>query len=46
VIVMRLNTGDKVVGIAAFRAGLAQRGGMADNEGEGTPPEPTGGATK
>ena len=41
VIVMRLNAGDKVVGIAAFRAGLAQRGGLADNAPEGsglTPP--------
>ena len=46
VIVMRLNVGDKVVGIAAFRAGLAQRGGLADNEGPaGTPPMPEGGAT-
>ena len=36
VIVMRLNAGDKVVGIAAFRAGLAQRGGMADNAPGGT----------
>ncbi len=32
VIVMRLHEADKVVGIAAFRAGLAQRGGLADNE--------------
>jgi DNA gyrase subunit A len=42
VIVMRLNAGDKVVGIAAFRAGLAQRGGLADNEDEGTQPTPEG----
>jgi DNA gyrase subunit A len=40
VIVMRLNAGDKVVGIAAFRAGLAQRDGLADNETEGTTPAP------
>ena len=43
---MRLNTGDKVVGIAAFRAGLAQRGDVADNEPEGTPPTPEGGSAK
>jgi DNA gyrase subunit A len=42
VIVMRLNAGDKVVGIAAFRAGLAQRSGLADNEPEGTKPAPDG----
>jgi hypothetical protein len=43
VIVMRLNAGDKVVGIAAFRAGLAQRGSLSDNE---TPDgsDPTGGS--
>ena len=46
VIVMRLNAGDKVVGIAAFRAGLAQRGGLADNEPEGTKPAPDGGKSK
>jgi hypothetical protein len=53
VIVMRLNAGDKVVGIAAFRAGLAQRGGLADNEAEGTQltleggkPKPDGGKPK
>jgi DNA gyrase subunit A len=40
VIVMRLNAGDRVVGIAAFRAGLAQRGGMSDNAPEGTRPAP------
>ena len=33
VITMRLNEGDRVVGIAAFRPGLAQREGMGDNEG-------------
>jgi DNA gyrase subunit A len=42
VIVMRLNAGDKVVGIAAFRAGLAQREGLADNEIVGTTPAPDG----
>ncbi len=31
VIVMRLNEGDRVVGIAAFRTGLAERGGIGDN---------------
>jgi DNA gyrase subunit A len=46
VIVMRLNAGDKVVGIAAFRAGLAQRDGLADNETEGTKPAPDGGKPK
>jgi DNA gyrase subunit A len=44
VIVMRLNAGDKVVGIAAFRAGLAQRGSLADNEGPDGPGPTTGGA--
>ena len=43
VIVMRLNAGDKVVGIAAFRAGLAQRGGLADNAPEGSGPTPPAG---
>jgi DNA gyrase subunit A len=38
VITMRLNVGDKVVGIAAFREGLAERGGMGDND------DPDGGA--
>ena len=33
VIMMRLNEGDRVVGIAAFREGLAERGGMGDNDG-------------
>ena len=40
VIVMRLNDGDKVVGISAFREGLAERGAMGDNDdpaGEGGP---------
>jgi DNA gyrase subunit A len=31
VITMRLNEGDRVVGIAAFRAGLAERDGMGDD---------------
>jgi DNA gyrase subunit A len=31
VITMRLNEGDRVVGIAAFSEGLAERGGMGDN---------------
>ncbi|MBA2299705.1 MAG: DNA gyrase subunit A, partial [Chloroflexi bacterium] len=31
VITMRLNEGDRVVGIAAFRAGLADRDGMGDD---------------
>ena len=44
VIVMSLNAGDKVVGIAAFRAGLAQRGSLADNEGPDGPGPTTGGA--
>src|SRR4051794_23194435 len=39
VIVMRINEGDRVVGIAAFRAGLADRNGMGDNDGpEGDAP--------
>src|SRR4029078_3393893 len=32
VITMRLNEGDRVVGIAAFRAGLAERGGIEHND--------------
>ncbi|HEU0236962.1 MAG TPA: DNA gyrase subunit A [Candidatus Limnocylindrales bacterium] len=35
VIVMRLAEGDRVVAIAAFRAGLAERGGMGDNDDPG-----------
>ena len=47
VIVMRLNEGDKVVGIAAFRAGLAQHGDLPENDIPGvTPAKPEGGATK
>ena len=41
VIVMRLADGDRVVAIAAFRAGLAERGGIGDNDD----PEPTGGGS-
>lgn len=39
VIVMRLNPGDRVAGIAVFRAGLAEQQGMGDNE---APAAPTG----
>jgi DNA gyrase subunit A len=43
VIVMRLNEGDRVVGIAAFRAGLADRGAMGDDEvSEPQGPAPSG----
>jgi DNA gyrase subunit A len=35
VIVMRLAEGDRVVAIAAFRAGLAERAGMGDNDDPG-----------
>jgi DNA gyrase subunit A len=43
VITMRLNEGDKVVGIAAFRAGLAERNGMGDDDGpEAAGPNPGG----
>ena len=38
VIVMRLAEGDRVVAIAAFRAGLAEQGGIDDNDA----PEPGG----
>jgi len=38
VIVMRLNEGDRVVGIAAFRSGLAEHGAMGDNDAPGTGP--------
>ena len=38
VIVMRLAEGDRVVAIAAFRAGLAEQGGIGDNDD----PEPGG----
>ncbi|MHB8458722.1 MAG: DNA gyrase subunit A [Candidatus Limnocylindrales bacterium] len=44
VIVMRLESGDRVVGIAAFRAGLADRGVMGDNgDPDGTDPVDGGG---
>jgi DNA gyrase subunit A len=46
VIVMRLNGDDKVVGIAAFRAGLADRGAIADNAPDGTTPTPDVGKSK
>ena len=36
VIMMRLNEGDRVVAIAAFRAGLAEQDGMGDDGGPGT----------
>jgi DNA gyrase subunit A len=36
VIVMRLNEGDRVVGIAAFRAGLAGQGDMGDDDDPGS----------
>jgi DNA gyrase subunit A len=36
VITMRLNEGDRVVGIAAFRQGLADHDGMGDDGGPGT----------
>ena len=39
VIVMRLAEGDSVAAIAAFRPGLADRGGIGDNDG----PQPEGG---
>jgi DNA gyrase subunit A len=38
VVVMRLNEGDRVVAIAAFRPGLAERAGVGDND------DPTGAA--
>jgi hypothetical protein len=40
---MRLNEGDRVVGIAAFREGLAEREGMGDNGGPDTGPTGPGG---
>ena len=33
---MRLAEGDRVVAIAAFRAGLADRAGMGDDDGPAT----------
>ncbi len=38
VIVMRLNEGDSVAGIAVFRAGLAEQRGIDHNDGPGRPP--------
>jgi hypothetical protein len=38
VIVMRLNAGDSVAGIAVFREGLAEQRSVGDNE-EAGPPE-------
>jgi DNA gyrase subunit A len=47
VIAMRLNEGDRVVGIAAFRAGLADQDAMGDDDAPGTagltPTEPGAG---
>ena len=46
VIVMRLNEGDAVAGIAVFRAGLAEQGAMGDNDDPGPDgTSPTGPAT-
>jgi hypothetical protein len=36
---MRLAEGDRVVAIAAFRAGLAERDGMDDNDAPGAGPD-------
>jgi DNA gyrase subunit A len=47
VITMRMNEGDRVVAISAFRAGLAEREGIEDNgapEPGGSDPVPGGGA--
>jgi DNA gyrase subunit A len=38
VIVMRLAEGDRVVAIAAFRAGLAEQGAIGDNDAPGDGP--------
>ena len=43
VITMRLNEGDRVVGIAAFSEGLAERGGMGDNDDPDAGPGSGGG---
>ncbi len=43
VITMRLNEGDRVVGIAAFSEGLAEREGMGDNDDPDAGPGPGGG---
>ena len=42
VIVMRLNEGDRVAGIAVFRAGLAEQRALDDNEGSPEPHGPAG----
>jgi DNA gyrase subunit A len=42
VIVMRLNPGDEVAGIAVFRAGLAEQRGVGDNGGPADDGSPTG----
>jgi DNA gyrase subunit A len=42
VTVMRLAEGDRVVGIAAFRPGLAERGTIGDNDAPGADPGPDG----
>ena len=39
VIVMRLNPGDRVAGIAVFRAGLAEQQGIGDNDAPTAPPD-------
>ena len=44
-IVMRLAEGDRVVAIAAFRAGLAEQDGMGDDGGPGTDGSSPSGAT-
>ncbi len=46
VIVMRLNEGDRVVGIAAFRAGLAGQGAMGDDGDPGAVPSGDEGRTQ
>jgi DNA gyrase subunit A len=46
VIVMRLNEGDRVVGIAAFRAGLAGQGTMGDDGDPGAVPSGDEGRTQ
>ncbi len=40
VITMRMNEGDRVVAISAFRAGLADQGAIEDNDAPGGPSEP------
>jgi hypothetical protein len=43
---MRLNAGDRVVGIAAFRSGLAQRGTMTENGSDAPNATPTQGTAR